>query len=333
MLPSHDKNSGEKGGNVDDPLRFATGYHAPVLWKTVVENLVTDPDGTYVDGTLGGGGHAAALLSALGPHGCVVGIDQDADALQAAGSRLQTDVEAGRLKLVRGNFRHVRSLLQDLGIDQVQGLLLDLGVSSHQIDRPERGFSYIGEGALDMRMDTRTGITAGEIINEWPDSELWRILKVYGEEPRASAITRVIVENRPFATTTEVADTIRGVIPGRDAVKTLSRVFQAIRIVVNGELEALEEVLEAAVEIIRPGGRIAVISYHSLEDRRVKDFLRYGNFKGEPVRDLYGNLQTPWRLVHRKPITASEREVAANPRARSARLRVAERTSDTENEP
>lgn len=318
---------------MDDPLRFASGYHAPVLWKTVVENLVTDPDGTYVDGTLGGGGHSAALLSALGRQGRVVGIDQDADALQAAGHRLQSDVEQGRLILVRGNFRNVRSLLQSVGVHEVQGILLDLGVSSHQIDRPERGFSYIGEGALDMRMDTRSGITAGEIINDWPDKELWRVFKVYGEEPRAGAITRTIVQNRPFATTTEVADAIRRVVPGRDAVKTLSRVFQAIRIVVNGELEALEQALEAARDVIRPGGRIAVISYHSLEDRRAKDFLRYGNFKGQPVRDFYGNLETPWRLIHRKPITASEREVEANPRARSARLRVAERIGVMENEP
>lgn len=318
---------------MDDPLRFASGYHAPVLWKTVVENLVTDPDGTYVDGTLGGGGHSAALLSALGRQGRVVGIDQDADALQAAGHRLQSDVEQGRLILVRGNFRNVRSLLQSVGVHEVQGILLDLGVSSHQIDRPERGFSYIGEGALDMRMDTRSGITAGEIINDWPDKELWRVFKVYGEEPRAGAITRTIVQNRPFATTTEVADAIRRVVPGRDAVKTLSRVFQAIRIVVNGELEALEQALEAARDVIRPPGRIAVISYHSLEDRRAKDFLRYGNFKGQPVRDFYGNLETPWRLIHRKPITASEREVEANPRARSARLRVAERIGVMENEP
>ena len=234
--------------------------------------------------------------------------------------------QAGRFIPVRGNFGDLKALLARAGCEQVDGLLLDLGVSSHQIDTPARGFSYGASGRLDMRMDTAQALSAYDVVNTWDDGELRRVLRAYGEEPRATQIVRAIVAARPVETTGELADLVRSAVPTRDEVKSLARVFQALRIAVNDELAVLERVLAAAVDVLRPGGRIAVISYHSLEDRRVKRFLRYGNLEGEPVRDLYGNLLTPWREVERKPIAAEADEVAVNPRARSARLRVAERT-------
>jgi 16S rRNA (cytosine1402-N4)-methyltransferase len=320
-------------GREGDPLRFATDYHAPVLYTTVVDLLVTVPDGVYVDATLGGGGHTAALLDALAPEGRVIGIDQDADALEVVRARLDEAIERGRLRLLRGNFGKLERLLNDIGVAAIDGLLLDLGVSSHQFDVAARGFSFQNEAPLDMRMDTRHGITADEVVNRWSEDELRRVLHEYGEERRGGRIARAIVEARPIATTTELADVVRHVVPTRDEVKILARVFQGIRIAVNAELERLEQALDAGVRVLRPGGRMAVISYHSLEDRRVKRFFRYGNLRGEPVRDLYGNLLTPWVEVTRKPVMPDDDEVDANPRARSARLRVAQRRGEDEDTP
>ena len=286
---------------------------------------MTDEAGTYVDGTLGGGGHTAALLARLGDRARVIGIDQDEDALRAAKARLADEVARGRLLLRYGNFGRLGPLLADEGIDQIDGLLLDLGVSSHQLDVPARGFSYNAEGDLDMRMDTRGGISAFQVVNMWPPHELRQALRDYGEEPRAGRIAQAIVKARQIRTTADLASVIRRTVPPPDAIKTLSRVFQAIRIAVNDELRMLERALRTATDVIRPGGRIAVISYHSLEDRRVKRFLRYGNFEGQPMRDLYGGLIAPFEELERGPIEASEEEVRANPRARSARLRIAER--------
>ena len=310
-------------------MRYATYYHAPVLSHDVRTRLVTDPGGRYVDATLGGGGHARALLDALGPEGVVLGIDRDADALAAARDRLADEQAAGRFRAVRGTFGELRSLLEAEEFVPVDGLLLDLGVSSYQIDDPERGFSFQEEGPLDMRMDRR-GLTAEQIVNDWSERDLRAALREYGEERRAGTVAHAIVEARPLGTTRELAEVVRSVVPPPEETKTLARVFQGLRIVVNAELEELEQVLEQSPDLVRPGGRIAVISYHSLEDRRVKRFLRYGNFEGEPRRDLYGNLVAPWRETPREPIEAGEAEVEANPRARSARLRVAERRSDDE---
>jgi 16S rRNA (cytosine1402-N4)-methyltransferase len=312
------------------PLQYATEYHAPVLWKHIVDGLITDPSGVYVDATLGGGGHAAALLDALAPAGRVLGIDRDPEALAAARERLHDDVAAGRFRAVHGNFGDLESLLDAEKVIPVDGVLFDLGVSSHQIDEAARGFSFQQEGPLDMRMNPRAGLTAHQVVNAWRENDLKQAFYRYGEERRAPQIARAIVTARPIETTDALADVIRGAVPERDEVKTLARVFQAIRIVVNDELDVLERALEQAASVVRPGGRIAVISYHSLEDRRAKRYLRYGNFEGEPVRDLYGHLIAPWREIHRKPIRATDAEVAANPRARSARLRVAERRDDAE---
>jgi 16S rRNA (cytosine1402-N4)-methyltransferase len=282
-----------------------------------------------VDATLGGGGHAHALLDALGPDGVVLGVDRDADALAAARDRLADERAAGRFRAVRGTFGELRALLEAEDFAPVDGLLLDLGVSSHQIDDPERGFSFQEEGPLDMRMDRR-GLTAEQVVNDWSERDLRAALREYGEERRAGVVARAIVEARPLDTTRDLAGAVRSVVPPPDETKTLARVFQALRIVVNAELEELERALEQSPDLVRPGGRIAVISYHSLEDRRAKRFLRYGNFEGTPRRDLYGNLVAPWRETPREPIEASEAEVEANPRARSARLRVAERRSGDE---
>ncbi|MDZ4700342.1 MAG: 16S rRNA (cytosine(1402)-N(4))-methyltransferase RsmH [Rhodothermales bacterium] len=306
-------------------LRYASAYHAPVLCDAVVQGLVTDWRGVYVDATLGGGGHAAALLDALDEGGRVVGIDQDADALEAVGVRLHAAMAAGRLRLLRGNFGNLGMLLDAAGLSTIDGLLLDLGVSSHQLDTPVRGFSHRGDGRLDMRMDDRAPLTADEVVNRWDEAELRRVLRAYGEEPRASPLARRIVASRPVETTRQLADLVRSGVPSRDEQKTLARVFQGIRIAVNDELGVLERVLEAATRYIRPGGRLAIISYHSLEDRRVKRYMRAGNLEGEVHRDLYGNTESPWRPVTRQAVAPDDAEIAANPRARSARLRLAER--------
>jgi len=313
-----------------DPLRYATDFHAPVLSHDVQTRLVTDPAGRYVDATLGGGGHARALLDALNPEGFVLGIDRDPDALATARDRLADAREAGRFRTVHGTFGTLRDVLEAEDFVPIDGLLLDLGVSSHQIDEPERGFSFRDEGPLDMRMDPQRGLTAQQIVNEWSERDLRDVLREYGEENRAGALAHAIVEARPLETTRDLAEVIEDSVPPPDTVGTLTRVFQALRIVVNAELDELESALEQATEVVRTGGRIAVISYHSLEDRRTKRYLRYGNFEGEPRRDLYGNLVAPWTETPRGPIEAGEAEIEANPRARSARLRVAERRDDEE---
>ncbi|MEM1041078.1 MAG: 16S rRNA (cytosine(1402)-N(4))-methyltransferase RsmH [Bacteroidota bacterium] len=314
----------------EPPAPYATDYHAPVLYREVVGELITDPAGVYVDGTLGGGGHAAALLDALAPEGRVVGIDQDPEALATAKARLSGEAEAGRFRTLRGNFGDLERLLAEAGIEQIGGLLLDLGVSSHQIDEVRRGFAYVASGPLDMRMDTGAPLTAADLVNRAEPEELVHILRAYGEEPRAPKIVRALVKARPIETTGELAEVVRAATYHREEVKTLARVFQALRIAVNDELAVLERALIAGLRVLRPGGRIAVIAYHSLEDRRAKQFLRYGNFAGEPMRDFYGTLLTPWALLTRKPVTASDSEIEANPRARSARLRVAEKRDPEE---
>jgi len=327
---SSSREESERPDPPDPAADYGTTYHTPVLCHDICDRLITDPSGVYVDATLGGGGHAEALLDALASDGFVLGIDRDADALDAARDRLADAVGAGRFRAVRGNFADIARILQDQTRNgdpllPVDGLLLDLGVSSHQIDTAARGFSFQQDGPLDMRMDERSGLTAEQIVNGWGERDLAEVFWTYGDETRGRGIARSIIDHRPLETTGDLADAVRAVVPPHQETKTLARVFQALRIVVNRELDALEDVLEESVEILRTGGRIAVISYHSLEDRRVKRFLRYGNFDGTPVRDLYGTQITPWDEQTHKPVEAGPREVEANPRARSARLRVAER--------
>ena len=311
----------------EQPLRYASDFHAPVLCNAVLEGLITSSDGVYLDGTLGGGGHAAALLGRLASSGRVIGIDLDADAIRIASERLKEDMLNGRFMAIRGNYSEMITLLAGKGIDSVDGILLDLGVSSRQLDEPARGFSHRFDGPLDMRMNPLSGITAFDIVNGWSEYELARTFRRYGEEPRAKIIARQVVSRRPLNTTDDLAEVVRRSVPQRQESKALARVFQSLRIAVNGELNSLEIALQAAVDLVRPRGRLAVISYHSLEDRRVKRFLRTGNFEGEVIRDLFGVRQCPWNDLTRKPIAPSQREQEANRRSRSARLRVAERAA------
>jgi len=312
------------GGGARNDEEEECAFHVPALPDEVATRLVTNEAGLYVDGTLGGGGHSATLLKALGPDACVLGIDRDGEALEAARRRIDDD----RFEAARGNFADLPRLLSGRDIDAVDGLLLDLGISSHHVDAPERGFSYRAEGDLDMRMDRRAPRTAAHVVNDWSERDLRDVLYEYGEERNARRIARAVTEARPLETTTALAEVVREAASPREEVSTLSRVFQAIRIAVNGELDALERILKAAPRLLKPGARTAVISYHSLEDRRVKRFFRYGNLRGEPVRDLYGNLISPWRDQTRSPVRPDDDEVEANPRSRSARLRVAERRDE-----
>ncbi len=322
---------GAQGGGGLDALRYATGYHAPVLATETVEALVTDPAGLYVDGTLGGGGHSAALLDAVGPDALVVGIDQDAEAIATARARLADAEAAGQFVALQGNFGDLARLLDRAGLGPTHGrpptgVLLDLGVSSHQIDEAARGFAFSASGPLDMRMNADAGETAADLIARLSADDLADIIYQYGEERRSRQVARAIKAAAP-TTTGALADAVRQSVPTRDEVKALARVFQALRIALNGEMEVLERALPAALDVLAEGGRLAVIAYHSLEDRRAKQFLRTGRFTADVAKDFYGNPITPWRAVTRKPITASDREIDLNPRARSARLRVAEKTA------
>ena len=325
---------GARDGGLDDQpadaLRYATDYHAPVLLAETVDLLVTDPAGLYVDGTLGGGGHSAALLDALGPDALVVGIDQDPEAIARATERLADAVASGRFVALTGNFGDLAGLLRRAGLAgrRAAGVLLDLGVSSHQIDDAGRGFAFSADGPLDMRMGD-AGETAADLVARLSADALADVIYQYGEERRSRGIARAIKAAAP-ATTGELTAAVRASVPGRDEVKSLARVFQALRIAVNGELDVLEQALPAALDVLAPGGRLAVMSYHSLEDRRAKQFLRTGRFSGEVEKDLYGNPLTPWTPVTRRAVVAGDAEVALNPRARSARLRVAEKAASSD---
>lgn len=302
----------------------ATSYHWPVLLPESVDGLVTDTAGIYVDGTLGGGGHSTAILERLGPGGTLYGMDQDRDALAAttASARLAGDA---RFHSILGNFGFMDTLLPPSVVGSVSGILLDLGVSSHQIDHAARGFSFQADGPLDMRMNADAPLSAAGVVNTYPEADLRRIFFEYGEERHSARIAREIVAKRPFATTRELSRLVESLARGPHALKTVARIFQAIRIEVNREMDVLHRVLEASLRVLKPGGRLAVISYHSLEDRPVKRFMRSGRFDGEVAKDFYGNDITPWSLVTRQAITPTDAEIRANPRARSAKLRIAEK--------
>ena len=296
-------------------------YHLPVMLNECIEGLNIRPEGTYVDATFGGGGHSRAILSQLGESGKLIAFDQDADALANA-------IEDSRFKLLNENFRHMKSFLRLQGVRSVDGILADLGVSSHQFDVAERGFSTRFNGELDLRMDRRQEVTARELVNRMDEHELTRILRLYGELPNAYQMAKAICRARAekeIETTFDLREAVKHHLPRGMENKYLAMLFQALRIEVNGELEALQEMLRQAAELLNPGGRIAVMSYHSLEDRIVKNFFRAGNFEGEIEKDFYGNPIVPLKPVSRKAIVAGEEELQRNPRSRSARLRVAEK--------
>ena len=296
-------------------------YHLPVMLNECIENLNIKPDGIYVDVTFGGGGHSRAILSRLGSEGRLYAFDRDADALANA-------LEDSRFKLIHENFRYMKSFLRLEGVRSVDGILADLGVSSHQFDVAERGFSTRLDGELDLRMDRRQELTARTLVNSVDETELTQILHLYGELPNARQMAKAICQARSEAeivTTFDLREAVSRHLPKGMENKYLAVLFQALRIEVNGELEALKALLQQGVELLRPEGRMVVMSYHSLEDRLVKNFFRAGNFEGEVEKDFYGNPIVPLVPVSRKAVMAGDEEVQRNPRARSARLRVAQR--------
>ena len=307
--------------------------HKPVLLRECLEALAIRPDGTYVDGTLGRAGHSLEILRRLTEGGRLIGIDRDMAAIEAARERLAAFSD--RVTLVHGNFSDLGNILRDLGAEAVDGMLFDLGVSSPQLDEARRGFSYMHDAPLDMRMDTTAALDARQVVNTWSYEELRRILFDYGEERYAPQIARTIVRRReegPIETTGELAELIRSAMPPqalREKQHPAKRSFQAIRIAVNGELEALPPMLRSAAEGLRPGGRLAVITFHSLEDRIVKQAMRElatGCTCPPEFPVCVCGKKPKLKLVTRKPTVAGEEELEENPRARSAKLRVAERT-------
>lgn len=306
-------------------------YHRPVLLEECLEGLALRPQGIYLDGTLGGGGHSAAILERLGPQGRLYGIDRDPQALQAAAARIQDR----RFTPIRGNFHQAKALLAQHGVASLDGALLDLGVSSHQLDARERGFSYHDDAPLDMRMDPDQPFSARDLVNQWSQEDVARVLRDYGEEKWAAQIARVLCDRRqshPIQTTAQLVDIVDAAIPkkvrARDGSHPARRTFQALRIAVNDELAPLEQALRDLAELLVPGGRLCVIAFHSLEDRVVKNTFRSLADpctcpKNLPVC-VCGKTPTV-RLITRKPITATPQELAENPRARSATLRVLEK--------
>lgn len=306
-------------------------YHVPVLYESVLEGLAIKKNGTYVDGTLGGGGHSFGICSELGPEGRLIGIDRDTDALDAAGKKLETC--SCRISLVHSNYSEVKLVLKELNIDTVDGALLDLGVSSFQLDNSGRGFSYQSDSPLDMRMDRDENFTAADVVNGYSEQELARIIKDYGEEKWAARIAKFICEARKeqnIETTYQLVDIIKAAIPAsarREGPHPAKRTFQAIRIEVNQELEHLRNCLDDFIDILAPGGRLAVISFHSLEDRIVKEcFQKHLNpCTCPPELPCICGKVPDVKKVSRKPIEASAKELLENPRSRSAKLRIIEK--------
>ncbi|AOW09280.1 16S rRNA (cytosine(1402)-N(4))-methyltransferase [Flavobacterium gilvum] len=295
-------------------------YHNPVLLHASVDGLNINPDGVYVDVTFGGGGHSKEILRRLGPNGKLFAFDQDEDALANA-------IPDERFTLINENFRFIKRFLRFYGIKQVDGILGDLGVSSHQFDVPERGFSTRFDAELDMRMSQKSDLNAYKVVNEYDDANLRRVFLDYGELKNAPALSRTIIEARThqsIKTTDELKEVLKKYLPEKVRNKVLAQIYQAIRIEVNQEMDVLKEFLEQSLEILKPGGRLSVISYHSLEDRLVKRFVKNGMFEGEPERDFYGNFSVPFATVG-KLIVPDNEEIKLNNRARSAKLRIAEK--------
>lgn len=298
-----------------------TTYHIPVLLHPTVDGLLVRPDGVYADLTFGGGGHSREILRRLGPEGHLYGFDQDLDAMQGA-------LDDPRFTFVRSNFRFVENWMLYYGhTEGIDGILADLGVSSHHFDDAERGFSFRFDAPLDMRMNQQARLSAQDIVNSYSEENLANVLYLYGELKNSRALARAIVKARTqgtLRTTGELAEAVRPVVGTQREKKDLAKVFQALRIEVNGEMKALEQMLLSAIRILKPGGRLSVLTYHSLEDRMVKNIMRTGNIKGEVIQDLYGRVLAPLSPVG-KMVVPDEEEQARNPRSRSAKLRVAEK--------
>ena len=298
---------------------MAEDYHVPVLFDQCIEGLAIKEDGIYVDVTFGGGGHSRGIISKLGEEGKLFAFDQDKDAIDNA-------IDDPRFTLINVNFKHIKNYLRLHGVKKVDGIIADLGVSSHQFDVAERGFSTRFDGKLDMRMNQNAPLSAYEVVNEYDLEDLTRILRDYGELKNAWKVANKIVDSReenPIVTNEDLKNTTKNLAPRNRENRFFAQLFQAIRIEVNQEMDVLKSFLEATKEVLNPGGRLVVMSYHSLEDRLVKRYIKTGLFHGEPEKDIYGNVDVPFKAVNRKVITPSEEEIARNSRARSAKLRIA----------
>lgn len=316
-------------------------YHTPVLLDESVSALITNPSGIYIDATFGGGGHTAEILSRLSPAGKVIAFDRDSDAIN-------NRIDDPRLILIRADFRYIHNFVMletskgtvgnysggDLNAEaKVDGVLADLGVSSHQFDTADRGFSFRFDAPLDMRMNKEAGTTAADIVNTYPQNELEKILRIYGEVDNARKLAQLIVNARAageIKTTGELDNAMAPALPDFASHKILAKIYQALRIEVNHEMRSLEKFLEGAAASLKEGGRLSVITYHSLEDRMVKNYIKAGNIQGELKKDFYGNVIFPLKALTRKPVLPQESEIAANTRARSAKLRVAEKEAENE---
>ena len=299
-------------------------YHIPVLLLPSVNGMNIRPDGTYVDVTFGGAGHSREILSRLGNGGRLLGFDQDEDAERNI-------VNDPHFTFVRSNFRYLHNFLRYHNISKVDAILADLGVSSHHFDDSERGFSFRFDGALDMRMNKRAGITAADVVNTYDEERLANLFYLYGELKNSRKLATVIAKARSIQKITTIGEFLEIIKPlfGREREKKeFAKVFQALRIEVNQEMEALKEMLYAATETLKPGGRLVVITYHSLEDRMVKNIMKTGNVEGKTEKDFFGNIQTPFRFINNKVIVPDEAEIERNPRSRSAKLRIAEKIEE-----
>ena len=299
----------------------ADTYHVPVLLKASVDGLDIRPDGIYVDVTFGGGGHSKEILSRIGDNGHLYSFDQDADAERNI-------VDDKRFTFVRSNFRYLKNWMRYHEVEQVDGILADLGVSSHHFDDETRGFSFRFDAPLDMRMNKRDGMTAADVLNDYEEERLADIFYLYGELKGSRRLAAAIVKARTahaIRTTQDLANIVAPLLKREREKKETAKLFQALRIEVNHEMDALKEMLLAARDVLAPGGRLSVITYHSLEDRMVKNVMKTGNTEGKACQDFFGRVETPFRLVNNKVITADEEELAANPRSRSAKLRIAEK--------
>jgi len=297
-------------------------YHVPVMLQECLDGLRIDPNGVYVDVTYGGGGHSRAILEQLGDNGKLLVFDQDEDAVE-------NRIEDSRLHFCQGNFRYLENFCSYYGVEEIDGLLADLGVSSHHLDAKDRGFSFrFGEAELDMRMNTEADVSAATVLNTYDQPSLAKVFRSYGELDKASPMANAILNYRtvkPIETTNDLEVALERFLNDKTKNKTLAKVYQAVRIEVNAEMSTLEQMLEQATALLKPSGRLVVMSYHSLEDRIVKNLIQTGNVDGEKNPDPYGNLPKVYKAVSRKPIMATSEEIATNSRARSAKLRVAER--------
>lgn len=298
----------------------ALPYHIPALLAESIQLLDIKPDGTYIDATFGGGGHSRAIMTQLNRNGRLFSFDRDMDAYE-------NRIDDERFRFIHGNFRHIENFMKFYEVEKVDGILADFGVSFHHFDTPERGFSFRNDASLDMRMNKNSSKTAAKILQEYTESGLQDIFRAYADLKKPGAVVKALMkakEKAPIETTFQLADAVRSALDPKQEKKELAQVFQALRIAVNHEADDLKIFLNSTLKVLKPGGRLVTLTYHSMEDRMVKNFMKTGNIEGKEDKDFFGRTNSKWKLVTRKPIEASAEEVENNPRARSARLRAAE---------